>query len=174
MKHRRIAENKPSGILHDGNPHKIPRMGTLSGIGHPSLPPAYAQWRPDRPLSRGTGPRSLSERYAGVDRSIDSGVPFGKGMGVFLRAVALEHLWHPVGEVPMAGRKGDFSCVGMQEPGFVESPVRRDRDTDHDRDTDMVVTAERHRRPPDPGSRECGWSRHWSTRAAGPASSQSR
>jgi hypothetical protein len=39
--------------------------------------------------------------------------------------------------------KGDFSCVGMQEPGFVESPVRRDRDTDHDRDTDMVVTAER-------------------------------
>src|SRR5260370_18772080 len=116
----------------------------------------------------GPGPRSLSERYAGVDRSIDFRGSFWEGHGgVFARrSVSGLELARRGGQRSTRGssrnrnrstgdqqvadfgwgfwqvEKGDFSCVGMQEPGFVESPVRRDRDTDHDRDTDMVVTAE--------------------------------
>jgi hypothetical protein len=53
-------------------------------IRHPPLfPPALPPQQLRRPPFEGAGPASLPERYGAVDRSIKSGVPFGKGGLVF-------------------------------------------------------------------------------------------
>jgi len=68
----------------DGNPRKIPRMGTLSGIGHPSSV-ALPSRQPDRPHSE-TGTGEPQERLR-VDASFHQfRSPFWEGHGVFWRA----------------------------------------------------------------------------------------
>jgi hypothetical protein len=61
-------------------------MGTLSGIRHPSFfaCPSVSKLTGHTPGA--LGPASLSERYGGEDRSIKSGVPFGKRGGVCSRS----------------------------------------------------------------------------------------
>jgi hypothetical protein len=70
-------------FLLDGNPHKIPRMGTLSGIGHP---PFSYPFHDGNIIghTRGPGPASLNSGYGSTHRSINCGVPFWKGIGLFL------------------------------------------------------------------------------------------
>src|SRR5580700_8771566 len=66
-------------------------MGTLSGVGHPlfSYPPSMRA-TVIKPRS-GPGPASRSERYGNRKRSIDSGVPLGKGTGCFGGPVGLRN-----------------------------------------------------------------------------------
>jgi hypothetical protein len=100
--------NKFLKILSDGNPQKVPRMGTLSGIGHPffSRPPFHSG-NAHRPHWRGPGPPSLVRCYGLTHRSINSGVPFGKGMGVFWRAGRVLHGREPRGVVGSPGHARD-------------------------------------------------------------------
>ena len=64
----------------DGNPHKIPRMGILSGIGHPLFfCPAFRDGNLIGHASTGAEPAGLPGCYGAVDRSIDFGVPFWEG-----------------------------------------------------------------------------------------------
>src|SRR5216684_7279570 len=66
-------------ILPDGNPHKLPRMVPTRDWAPPlvSYPP-FHDGNGHQPRS-GPGPASLLERYGKRKRSINSGVPFGKG-----------------------------------------------------------------------------------------------
>ena len=75
-------------ILTDGNPHKIPWMVPTRDWAPPSFPPHPSyDCNPYRPPLRGPGPASLNSGYGGErKRSINSGVPLGKGTGVFWRA----------------------------------------------------------------------------------------
>jgi hypothetical protein len=95
----------------DGNPRKIPRMGTLSGIGHPSSV-ALPSRQPDRPHSEtGTGE---PQRQLRVDASFHQiWGPFWKGTGVF---------WQPGGRPAWmrAPRSGGSHRV-MPE---IHSPVK--------------------------------------------------
>jgi hypothetical protein len=51
----------PFKILGDGNPHRIPRMGTLSGFGTPLFLPAIPQRQRDRPPLWGRDRRASFE-----------------------------------------------------------------------------------------------------------------
>jgi hypothetical protein len=76
---------QPSRNSPDGNPPKVPRMGTLIRIGHPLffLRPIL-EGNLIGPHS-GPGPASLpTKRYGKRKRSIDAGVPFGEGVRLFL------------------------------------------------------------------------------------------
>src|SRR5712675_1206238 len=74
----------------DGNPDKIPRW-YRPGIGHPPLfLPPFHNGNGHQPTLRGRDRRaSCSARYGKRKRSIDSGVPFGKGTGLFWGAVSV-------------------------------------------------------------------------------------
>jgi hypothetical protein len=60
--------------------------GTDQGLAPPPFFAVLPSRQPDRPRSGGPGPASLNSGYGSTHRSIDSGVPFWKGTGVFLRA----------------------------------------------------------------------------------------
>ena len=61
-------------------------------IDHPPLfLPPFHNGNGHQPTLRGPGPASLPERYGSTHRSIESGAPFGKGTGLFLRAVSLRN-----------------------------------------------------------------------------------
>ena len=109
----------------------------------------------------GPGPASLNSGYGSTHRSINYGVPFGKGMGVFSRSGQrpVENsapVSNQLGEILGTGtasngdqqvtdfgrgfaahRKRDFSSVGMRSPPSLSSQVRR-----LDRDADLVETTE--------------------------------
>ena len=65
-------------VLSDGNPPKIPWMGTLSGIRHP----LFSAMQPDRP--RSVDRERRASWSATVRRIVPSiGSPFWEGPGVF-------------------------------------------------------------------------------------------
>ena len=65
----------------DGNPRNIFWMGTLSRIGH--TPPFFLPFQKDNLTGHASGARTDEppSSYGAVDRSINSGVPFGRGRG---------------------------------------------------------------------------------------------
>ena len=80
-----VNEVYSASRITDGNPHKVPWM-YRPGIGHPlfSYPP-FDEGNGHQPRS-GPGLASLYSGYGWTYRSIESGVPLGKGPGVFWRA----------------------------------------------------------------------------------------
>jgi hypothetical protein len=81
-----MARPHRTHFLLDGSPNKKPWMGTLSGIGHPPLSPAFPSRQPDRPRFRGRGPPSLLRATERWIVPSNSGVPFLEGTGtVFTR-----------------------------------------------------------------------------------------
>jgi hypothetical protein len=114
-------------------------------------------------LAPGAGTGEPPSSYGALDRSINSGVPFGKGTGVFWRAGSgfgmaqagrggrqssrgflgtgtastRDRQVADFGRGFAAHRKRDFSSVGMRSPPSLASQVRR-----LDRDADLVETAE--------------------------------
>ena len=97
------------------------RMGTRisflgchrPGIGHPLFfrPPFH-----DGNVIghiRGPGPASLNSGYGSTHRSINYGVPFGKGMGVFSRSGQ-----HPVeNSAPVSNQLGEILGTGTASTG---------------------------------------------------------
>jgi hypothetical protein len=77
--------NKFLKILSDGNPHKIPRMGTLLGIGHPLFfLPHFHEGKRRRPPSKGPGPASLVRATLREEETIHQiWGPFWKARGCF-------------------------------------------------------------------------------------------
>ena len=82
-----VSANKPIlNFLIDGNPHKLPRMVPARDWAPPSFPyPPFHDGNGHQPRSE-PGPASLNSGYGSTHRSINYGVPFGKGMGVFSRS----------------------------------------------------------------------------------------
>ena len=79
-----LGQNAKSGLgfFPDGNPHRIPRMVPVQDWAPPLFSRPSAKPTSSATVS-GPGPASLLKRYGAVDRSINSGVPFGKGGGWF-------------------------------------------------------------------------------------------
>ena len=71
-------------------------------------------------MLQGAGTASLLERYGAADRSINSGVPFGKGTAWFFRHVvvgAVARRWHGRSvEAQMPPRRRDSHPVGCYHP----------------------------------------------------------
>jgi hypothetical protein len=62
---------------------------------------------------RGPGPASLNSGYGSTHRSINYGVPFGKGMGVFSRSGQ-----HPVeNSAPVSNQFGEILGTGTASTG---------------------------------------------------------
>ena len=122
-----VNEVYSASRITDGNPHKVPRMVPTRDWAPPLFLPVPFHEGNVIGHARGPGPASLNSGYGSTHRSINSGVPFGKGTGRFSPASGSRRPWLTVGMVARSNAKMPptkaFACGWLRH-----HPARRVND----------------------------------------------